>query len=74
VKGTDMTATTATVNYEIVWGSDEADRMLYVDHGDGSWLSRDARIRADRKYFELCEFGMTVGYYINGVLTAGMEV
>jgi len=62
------------VNYEIVWGDDESDRILYADSGDGSWLSTDARVRADRKYFELCEAGASVGYYVDGALRYGVAV
>lgn len=69
-----QTTTTARINYEIVWGSDESDRILYVDHGTGDWLDLDAQHRADRKYLELCRYGMTVGYYVNGVLRYGVEV
>jgi hypothetical protein len=61
------------INYEVVWGPDEANRILYVDYGDGSWLSQDAETRAVRKLLELTKAGARVGLYENGTLAGGQE-
>ena len=71
---TTTTTTNEQVNWEVVWGADEADRILYVDEGDGSWLSQDAEARATRKFLELLRAGVRVGFYKNGTLDAGRAV
>jgi hypothetical protein len=65
---------TGRINYEVVWGQDEADRILYVDYGDGTWLSRDAETRAVRKLLELSTAGVDAGLYENGVWTGGAKI
>lgn len=67
------TTTTQRINYEVVWGPYEEDRILYVDYGTGSWLDQDAEVRAVRKLLELTKAGVCVGLYENGVLTGGQE-
>lgn len=73
-----MTATTAyagtgSIRYEVVTGIDEADRVAYIDSGDGSWISQDARVRADREYLRLITAGCRVGLFVNGEHKAGHD-
>ena len=71
-----MTATTtAQVTYfEVVWGDDEADRIVYADEHDGTFISETADVRAARKFLELSKHGVRCGFFVNGHLTAGENV
>lgn len=67
-------AATQVTNYEVVWGDDEQDRILYEDTHDGSFLSESAEVRATRKFLELSKYGVRCGFFVNGNLTAGENV
>lgn len=68
------TTTTNEITYhEVVFGPNEADRALYPDYGDESFISRTADARATSKFLELVTARVRVGLFCNGVLVAGDE-
>lgn len=71
---TTTDAAPVRTNYEVVWGADESERILYADAGDGSWLSEDASARATRKLLEFIRHGGRAGLYVNGLFEAGRNV
>lgn len=68
-----ITATEVTY-FEVIWGDDEADRIVYADERDGTFLSETAEVRATRKFLELSKNGVQCGFWVNGALTAGQNV
>ncbi|MGX6604798.1 hypothetical protein ACWKSP_22120 [Micromonosporaceae bacterium Da 78-11] len=56
---TTMTATQVTY-HEVIWGDDEEDRMAYVDHHDGSFLSSVAAVDAHRQFLSMQRQGRRV--------------
>ncbi len=68
------TSTTTQVTYHVVvFGPYEEDRQTYIDHGDGSFISRTADARAASCFLNMVKAGVRVGFYTNGVLVAGEE-
>lgn len=60
--------------YEVVFGSDERDRQTYRDHGDGSPTSQQAESAAARALLGLIAQGVPCGLWVDGTLTAGVEI
>jgi hypothetical protein len=71
---TVATPATETVNWEVIWSEDEQDRIRYIDHGDGSWLSQDAETRAIRKFLGMVVDGVRCSLYRNGVCVSAVAV
>jgi hypothetical protein len=70
-----ITMTAVEVTYfEVVWGDDEADRIVYADEHDGTFISETAEVRATSKFLELSKHGVRCGFFVNGNLTAGENV
>jgi hypothetical protein len=67
------TTATKRINFEVVWGPEPEDRVLYADYGDGSFISRTADARATSKFLEMIRYGVRVGFFRDGVLEAGQE-
>jgi hypothetical protein len=65
------TTITEITYFEVVWGDDEADRIVYADEHDGTFLSKTADVRAARKFLELSKLGVRCGLFINGSLECG---
>lgn len=59
--------------YEVLWGIEDRDRQIYIDYGDGSWISQDARHRADRCLLELLTAGVKAGLFVNGEHKGGHD-
>lgn len=68
------TTTTEVTYYSVVWGDDEADRITYTDHGDGSFISRTAEARANSTFLRLIRDGVACGFWTNGTLVAGQNL
>ncbi|MBF6277047.1 hypothetical protein [Nocardia nova] len=60
--------------YQVTWGTEESDSISYIDDGDGSWLSEDARQRAERKLLELIRAGVRAGLYVDGKFAGGCNM
>lgn len=69
-----MTATQTETCYEVVFGTDEADRQAYIDHHDGSYLSSSAHARATSAYVQLITNGVACGFFVDGVLKNGIDL
>lgn len=67
-------AATKVTHYEVVWGDDEADRIVYTDEHDGTFLSSTAEHRATRKFLEIMGNGVDCGLFVNGALDCGKNV
>lgn len=68
-----MTATQTATRYEVVFGIDEADRQTYIDRHDGSYISSSAQARATSAYVQLVTNDIACGFFVNGVLTNGID-
>lgn len=71
---TPTTANSERVNWEVIWGEGEQDRVSYIDHGDASWLSLDAETRAARKFMGMVVDGVRCSLYRNGVCVSALDV
>lgn len=71
-----MTATTRTepVYWGVVTGADEADRQVYIDYGDGAYISTHAEQMATREYLRLVTLGVRCGIWRGPVLVAGEDM
>lgn len=67
------TAVTTRTYYEVLWGIEDRDRQIYINHGDGSWISQDAQHRADRCLRELHTAGVKAGLFVNGEHKGGHD-
>jgi len=68
-----MTTTQTATRYEVVFGTDEADRQTYIDHHDGSYISASAHARATSAYVQLVTNGVACGFFVDGVLKNGID-
>lgn len=71
---TTTTTSTEVTYFEVIWGDDEADRIVYTDERDGTFISETAEVCATRKFLELSKYGVRCGFFVNGNLTAGENV
>jgi len=62
------------VYWELVFGPEVEDRQVYIDEGDGSFLSQNAEGRLTDAYLQLIKSGVRCGVYRNGALVSGADV
>lgn len=55
-----------TVNWEVIWGEGEQDRVRYIDYGDGLLVSQAAEAMATRTFLEMVTANVRCGIYRNG--------
>lgn len=67
------TGTARATYFEVAWGIEANERQTYVDNGDGSFLSADARNRATRAWLNLVKRGVKAGFFVNGQHKAGHD-
>lgn len=64
----------ATTRYELRWGIGEGQRQVWVDYGDGSFISKTAGERAGRALKDAILAGYkNVGLFVNGEHVAGRD-
>lgn len=72
-----MTATitrTEPVYWGVVTSPDEADRQVYADYGDGSYISTHAEQMATREYLRLVTLGVRCGIWRGPALVTGEDM
>lgn len=70
---TTTNRTQARTYYVVTFGPDEADRQTYIDHHDGSFVSKTAEGRATSFFLSLVRAGTRCGFWTDGNLTAGVD-
>lgn len=71
---TTTTITGERVNWEVIWGEDEQDRVRYIDYGDGLLTSQAAEAMATRTFLEMVTAKVRCGIYRNGVCISRNDV